>query len=463
MDLEIHKGAILRGFSIKWRKSVIIGLLKLTRSEILETLEFIKTMEYKNKEEIMAIQREKLKNILLHAYKNVPYYNTVLSGSCVVIDGKVNLDNFSKIPILTKEIIRKNFEELKSRDSNNRGSFLNSSGGSTGVPVEFIQDRKFLDRIMATKIYFQLINGKDIGENEIHLWGSEKDILKNSIGLKVKLYNWLLNRVFLNSFIMSEEKMKNYVKIWNDFKPITVWTYVESIYEFAKFIDRNNFYVWSPRSIITTAGTLHEDVRDFVEKVFKTKVINQYGSREVGNIAVECSKQEGLHIFEYSQFLEVLDNDLKPVIEGEVGNIYVTNLDNYSMPMIRYEIGDMGKVSNKMCSCGRGFSILSEITGRVTEHFVRKDGTLVNGGYFEHLFYFKSWIKKFQIVQVDYDLIQVFIVLFGKKEENDLRDIEEKIKNIMVEPCKVEFNFVIEIKSSDSGKFLFTKSLIYDR
>ncbi|KCZ71731.1 coenzyme F390 synthetase [Candidatus Methanoperedens nitroreducens] len=448
---------------MNWRKPIIIGLLKLTGSEIPKTLEFIKSIEYKNKEEIKAIQRERLKTLLLHAYRNVPYYNRVLSESGVVIDGKINLDNFSKIPILTKDIIRKNFEELKSKDLNKRKWYFNTSGGSTGVPVKFIQDKEYLAKLMATKVYFPLVNGKNIGEKEIHLWGSERDILKGSTGYKAKFYNWLINRVLLNSFLMSEEKMENYVKIWNDFKPVYVWAYVDSIYEFSKFIDRNNFNIWSPRSIIVTSGTLHKDVRGFVEDVFKTKVINQYGSREVGDIAVECINQEGLHIFEYSQYLEVLNNDLEPVNIEEAGKIYVTNLDNYSMPLIRYDIGDMGIVSTKICSCGRGFSMLSEITGRVSDHFKRKDGTLVHGGYFRGLFYFKNWVNKFQIIQVDYNFIRIYIVLYGEKDENDLKDIENKIKAVMGESCKVEFNFVNEIKPSDSGKFLFTRSLIYQK
>lgn len=107
--------------------------------------------------------------------------------------------------------------------------------------------------------------------------------------------------------------------------------------------------------------------------------------------------------------------------------------------------------------------MLSEITGRVSDHFKRKDGTLVHGGYFRGLFYFKNWVNKFQIIQVDYNFIRIYIVLYGEKDENDLKDIENKIKAVMGESCKVEFNFVNEIKPSDSGKFLFTRSLIYQK
>lgn len=448
---------------MNWRKPVILSLLKLTGSEIPDNLEFIKSIEYKSKEEIKAIQVDKLEKLLLHAHKNVPYYNKILKASGVVIDSKVNLENFSKIPILTKDIIRENFEDLKSKDLNKRKWYVNTSGGSTGVPVKFVQDKEYWDKAISTKLFYSLMAGKDLGEKEIKLWGSERDIFEGSIGHKAKLQNWLYNRLLLNSFLMSEEDMKRYVKIWNEFKPVIVWTYVDSIYEFTKFIDKNNLEICSPKSIIVTAGTLHKDVRDFVEIVFKSKIMNQYGSREAGDIAAECINREGLHIFEYCQYVEVLNDELEPVKEGELGQIYVTNLNNYSMPLIRYKIGDIASISNKMCSCGRGFSMLAEVTGRVTDHFLKRDGTIIHGEYFTHLFYFKNWVKKFQVVQEDYNFVNVYVVLNETKDEKDIEDIKEKIKIVMGNDCRIKFEFVDEIDHSKSGKFLFTKSLVNKR
>ena len=445
---------------MNFRKQIILFLLRLKENEVVKTLNFIRSIEHKSSQEIKAIQKHKLEKLLLHAHKNVPYYTKILEEADVVNGNIVNLDNFDKIPILTKDIIRTRFEELKSIDINKRDWYLNTSGGSTGVPVKLVQDKLFWSRALATKIYFSLLAGKDIGQKEIQLWGSERDVLKGTIGFKAKVQNFIMNKVFLNSFLMSERNMKLYVKIWNKFRPVSVWAYVDSIYTFAKFIDENKIIIWSPKSIIVTAGTLHEDVRIFVERVFKCKVINQYGSREVSDIAAECINQEGLHVFEYAQYIEVLDDNLNPVADGEVGNLYVTNLNNYSMPLIRYDIGDLVRITNKKCSCGRGFSMLAEVTGRVTDHFRKKDGTLVHGEFFTHLFYFKKWVKKFQVVQQSYNLVKVYIILCDKQNKKDMADIEYRIKAVMEQSCKVCFVFVNEIPLSKSGKFLYTKCLI---
>ena len=442
---------------MNWRKPLIFGLLHLTRSKIPRYLKEIERLQYKPEEEIREHQENKLNKLLLHAYRNVPYYHRVLKEAEVVVNGEINLNKFSKIPILTKEIIKKNFNELKSKDLNKRKWYYNTSGGSTGVPVRFIQDKEFKVKNYANKIYYALMAGKELGEREIKLWGSERDIIEGSETIKSRMLNWLYNRKLLNSFRMNENDMKRYVEMFNKFRPVNVWVYVDSIYELARFIERNNLEVYSPNSIVVTAGTLNQKVRKFVEDIFRTKVINQYGSREVGDIAVECRKQEGLHIFEDTQYIEVLDENIEPK-NGGIGEVYITNLTNFSMPLIRYKIGDTARITDKKCSCGRGFRLLENVTGRITDHFIRKDGTIIHGEYFTHLFYFKDWVKKFQVVQKDYDLVVCKVVLERNKNEEDMKDIEEKIKLVMGKDCKAKFEFVDEIEPTKSGKYLYTTS-----
>ena len=204
-------------------------------------------------------------------------------------------------------------------------------------------------------------------------------------GFSAKLMNLMYNRKLLNSFRMTKKDMFEYASVWNKFRPKVVWTYVDSMHEFARFVDVNKVKLYSPQSIVVTAGTLDEDVRQYIEGVTGARVYNQYGSREVGSIACEYGAQKGLHVFECFNKVEVVD-----------GKIVVTNLRNYSMPLIRYEIGDTGEMSA---------GGLSRVTGRITDHFRKKDGTVVHGEYFTHLFYFKDWIKKFQVVQKDINLI----------------------------------------------------------
>ena len=440
-------------------KFLTLGLLKLNGSQLPSVLKYLKGREYKPLESNKKTQERLLKRLLIHCYENVPYYQDVLVESGVIVDDRVDLTKFSNIPVLTKEIIREHFEDLKSRDLDKQKWYLNTSGGSTGEPVKFLQDSVNWDCGMAGKWFFSTFAGKDVGDREIKLWGSERDILKGSIGFKAKLKNLVFNRLLLNSFKMSEEDMRQYVEIINKNKPTLIEAYIQSIYELAKFIQNNGLEIYSPKGIITSAGTLYPDQKKFIEDVFNTKVYNRYGSREVGDMACSCEKDEGLHLNIFNQYIEILNDNLEPCKPGEIGQIYVTTLNNYVMPLIRYQIGDLAvPAENEECSCGRGLPLIKKVIGRDVNSFKTKDGTLIDGEYFTHLIYFKDWIQKFQIVQQQFDLIKLRIVLNDEKSESDMKEIVDKMKIVMGQDCKVEFEFVDDIEPLKSGKYLYTIS-----
>ena len=439
------------------------GILRLQGHKLFDYLDGYKKKEYLPIEENRKIQKEKLKQILLHAYRYCPYYRKILSEVEVIKNDKVNLSNFTKIPILTKNIIRENFDDLKSTDEKyqKRKPYLNTSGGSTGEPVKFIQDKVTWDSGMASKWFFSTFLGKYPGDNEIKLWGSKRDILKGSIGFKAKLKNLIFNRMLLNSFKMSEEDMRRYVEIINKSRPILIEAYIQSIYELANFIKNNKLEVYSPKSILTSAGTLYPEQQKLIEKVFRTKVYNRYGSREVGDVACSCEKDEGLHVNVFTHYIEILDDKMQPCKAGEIGELYVTTLDNYSMPLLRYQIGDMVvPAKNEQCSCGRGLPLIEKVVGRATEHFKKSDDSLIFAGFFRQLLYYKDWIKQYQIIQKDYNLIVYRIV---KNYNYDLKDKEKEeiincVKKVMESNCEVKFEFVDNIEPTKSGKYLYTIS-----
>ena len=136
----------------------------------------------------------------------------------------------------------------------------------------------------------------------------------------------------------------------------------------------------------------------------------------------------------------------------------ITLLSNYSMPLIRYEIGDTGNMSTKKLECHVKTKILTKVTGRVTNHFILRDGTIIHGEYFSHMFYFKDWIKKFRITQKDYDNIICAIVKIKEPAKKEIKEIEISIKKIMGNQCRIKWEFVQNISASKSGKYIYTIS-----
>jgi len=414
-----------------------------------------------NKDKVSEFQEKYLTKLLLHAYKNVPYYHRIFKEVGVINDGTVVLSKFNQIPILTKEIMRKHHKELISKDYTTRKWYYNSSGGSTGEPVRFIQDDQYNRWCAATnKYYYENILGIDEPSvKKIILWGSERDLFEGTRGLKAKVINWLTNTVFLNGFKMTEEDMGRYIKTINSYKPDLIRGYAGSLYELCRFAERKNLNLYTPKILISAAETLRDEMREKIEDVFGTKVYDFYGSREVVSLAGEC-KYGLMHLFAFGGYVEIRDNNNQAVNEGEEGKVIVTDLHNYSMPFIRYEIGDMAVLGPEKCKCGNVLPTLKKITGRITDHFVKEDGTVIHGEYFTHLFYLKDWVKAFQIIQEDYKRIRLLVVSEGEINVSEKRDIEDKIKLVMGKDCKIIWEFVDEIPKTPQGKYLYTKSLV---
>ena len=444
---------------INWRRPILTTLLRLSGSDVPQRLRRIHRMCAEGAEAVQRVQKERLEALMRFAWENTPYYKEALGKAKVVESGgQVRLERLEEVPFLTKEIIVREFDRLKSRDIASRRWSPNSSGGSTGEPVTFLQDRDYENGTIAATLFFFSMAGKEMGERELKLWGSERDIFEGSIGWREKTRNWLYHRMLLNSFRMGERELGRYVAQWNAFRPKVVWSYVDSAYELARFVEAKGLEIYSPRAIILTAGTLAAEMRRYIEKVLKTTVLNQYGSREVGGIAAECPHQHGLHLFEWKQFVEIIGPQGQRLPPGQEGEIAVTNLENYVMPMIRFRIGDRGILGVQQPSCKYPLRVLEKVTGRITNHFVRPDGQLIHGEYFTHLFYFRPWVKRFQVAQKALDLVICYVVGEKEKSAGDAREITEKIRLVMGENCRVEFQFVPEIPPLRSGKYLFTVS-----
>lgn len=400
-------------------------------------------------------QKQKLFEMIKYCHNNVPYYQRIIKKNKIEYDKETIFEDIKKFPILTKDILQKEFNNLQSTKKQ-KGIYKNTSGGSTGEPAIFLLDQHYSDTSNAFKLIAQEWAHFQEGDCMVKLWGSERDILQGTKGIKGFIYPKLTNIYLLNSFKMGEKDMANFVKIINKKKPKMILAYVQSIYELAKFIQENKLKIHSPKSIMTSAGTLYPEFKNLIENVFKCQVYNGYGSREVGSIAYSCEKNEGLHLNIFDKHIEILNKKLKPVKSGEMGKIYITTLNNFSMPLIRYDIGDIAVPSkNKRCSCGRGLPLIESVKGRDVGIIKKKDGTLIDGEYFTHLFYMKSWIKEFQVVQKDYDTMHLNIVKRKEKNLKEIKEIEKNIKLVLGKNCFIKWNFTKKIEPTKSGKYLF--------
>jgi phenylacetate-CoA ligase len=448
----------------KFRRNVLLPIYwkYVKHWRVLEYYKKLKDRQWKTLKENRNLQRIKLFELIRYASQNIPYYKQIIQEYNIQFSEDTIFEDIKKFPILTKDIIRNNFNQLyKFRDNT---YYRNISSGSTGEPAIFFQDRYCLEWEMATKILFDDWAGRKIGEPMVKLWGAMEDILKGSQGIKGYLKQQLSGVTTLNSYMMTEKNLYEYVRKINKIKPHLILAYSNSIDELCRFIQEQHLSIYSPRAIMTSAGVLFPEFRKRIEEVFQTPVFNCYGSREVGDIACNCEKSYELHLIPNIHYLEIVDNNGKEVNTDESGEIIITLLTNYTMPLIRYKIEDRGIFSEAECSCGRGFPFLKKVEGRIRSIFRNKQGDIIDGGFFIELFYFRDYVKQLQVIQKAYDYIIINLVLKDSQKIKDVKkdftEINKKINLAMGDKTKIKYNIVDEIKPSPSGKYLQTFSQI---
>jgi phenylacetate-CoA ligase len=406
--------------------------------------------------EINDIQWEKLQVLLQHCIDNVPYYRETWEelGFSSAKDFKTMAD-FEKLPILTKDIVRKNQDRLIA--NNFRGKNMKkSTSGSTGEPMNLELNPESEERRQAVmwRGYGEI--GAGLGVKTLYLWGADTGMQKGLSKLKYSLYHNLFNRKFLNSYKLTQENMLSYIDDINKYKPDAIVSFVNPLFEMAKYIIENNIKAYSPKTIVTGAEALHEPQRKVIEKAFNCKVYNTFGCREVMLIASECKEQNGFHINKDHLVVETVDDNGNH-ISNEKGDILLTDLHNYGMPLIRYVNGDMAITKNEKCGCGNPMPMFKEITGRRLDMLRTPKGHFVSGEFFITMIMKITTISKFQIVQKELDCFEVNLIISdeyqGKPEEDEITEVINRYTDNSI---KLNFNYVENLELTSAGKLRVT-------
>jgi len=449
------------------RQTLLPVLYRWRGSKQLEYFNYLKKNQWNSLQENIKIQKHLLFENLVFSFNNIAYYKNLNIDFGSFKEDTI-FEDIKSIPFLTKKELREEYDNLYIINPKLKRVYPNKSGGSTGEPTKFMQDNYYADWSASTKILYNEWAGRRIGELLIKLWGSERDISGQSESFAHRSANWVRNLKLLNSFRMTQENIKKYIEEINLYKPKMILAYVQSIYELAKFARENNLKLHSPNSIMASAGILYPEYKELIEKEFNCPIFNRYGTREVGDIACDCDRHEGLHLNVFTHYIEIIDKKGKNCESGKMGEVVVTTLRNYTMPLIRFKIGDMSVLSNKQCSCSRGLPMIENLIGRVMDVFRTKEGRVVPGEYFIHFIGVvlnKGIIKKFQVIQEKENLIIVKLVLDKKESfvenKKDFDEITEKIKLVMGENTKVEYKLVDDILPTKSGKYRYTISNVY--
>ncbi|MBD3202968.1 hypothetical protein GF327_01630 [Candidatus Woesearchaeota archaeon] len=402
------------------------------------------------KKQIEEIQKNRIQTLVKHAYKHVPYYRKLFDKNNINYKDIRLKKDLLKIPVLTKEDIQQNLEKLKANNYKKNMLWVNRTGGSTGTPLIFNRDKTTHEFTRAVDRRFRRWAYDDIGTKRFQIWASLYDI-KKSKRIKSRIHEYLINHRLINTFDINKQKISEDIKKIIQFRPKVIHGYASSVYFYSQYIKKHNIEIPEIKSVITASETLFPHQRKLIEEVFGCEVFEEYGSREMSLIAHECKAHDGLHIASEKYIVEVIRNE-NHVKNNEKGKVIITNLVNFAMPFIRYEIGDIAIYSDKKCDCGRNLDKIKSIEGRITDFLIGENNKLVSGTPMSVPFSKLEGVKEYQIVQKELRSIDIYIVKSIYYSQKTKKKINKIMETYIGKGINYNIRAVKKINKSKSGK-----------
>ena len=430
------------------RKCFLIPLSGvLTKYNLSRDLKFLEKSQWWTKKKLENYQNEKLKKMVKHAYDNVPYYHRIFKKEGINLEKIKTKEDLKKIPTLSKDDIRKNLDNMKATNVINLVE--NHSSGSTGEPLKYYTT-KYVDSHNWAQVLRQWVwNEYNLGDPYVKI-----SLNKREFFIK-KIQDFIMNCIYIHIFDINEKTLiREVVKIKKS-KAKILYSYASSIYLLARYMKEAGITNDKIKAVITQGDILFPHYRKLIESQFGCKVFDSYGGDGIA-VSFECEKHKGYHIADENVIVEFLRNGER-VSEGKLGEIVLTGLNNYGMPLIRYKIKDLGTPSDSICSCGRNLSMMGDIKGRDTDIVVLANGNFLIVHFFTWLFEYIEGVDQFQVIQNSLDNILVKIVKNNKFKKSDFEYIENTIKSKMGE-AELNIEFVESIPLTKSGKRRFVIS-----
>lgn len=429
------------------------------RSSRLRYLADLEKSQYWSKNILIEHQWSSFRELVTHAFETCPYYRMKFQQASISPNDLHSHEDIQKIPMITKEEIQEHRDEMISTQYRKTDLIRDMTGGSTGSPMEFYYDKVRLDSREAATLRHNRWAGWDIGDRLAILWGSPRDTAKPE-KLKHRIRDSLLGQtLILDASCLDEASMFEFAQKLIRFQPKILLAYANTLGFFARYLNTEKIGGIFPKGIVCSAEVLTEGNRSLIEQTFGCPIFNRYGSREFSLIASECSIHKGMHINAENLLVEVLA-DGSPCDEEE-GEIVITDLKNFAMPMIRYRIKDTGRFKGRSCECSRGLPLIELSGGRVTDFLTATNGKKVSGIVIAtYVITNIPGVKQVQIVQNEIGAVTLNLVKGHGWSSQTQSDLIDRIHKFLGADMQIQVNFRDNILLEKSGKYRFSISTL---
>ena len=324
-------------------------------------------------DELEALQFNKYRDLVQYAYRNVPFYRTRFHEHGFHPDQLRSRDDLFRIPILTRTHLRDQLSQITASGIPPRRLKRSTTGGTTGKPVETYLDR----RVPHAALGWRMLSWWGFGPavNMGVVWREPGEGGLRRFAGRVR--NWPVKQVRLDASQITAKKMDHFVRACNHKDIPILHGYTGALLHLARHVEKSGS-PWRPRLVWATCAPLSAPQRMYLGSVFNAPVLDQYGSCEVYWIGGQCPESgRNLHVFSDSRHIEIVNGSHSPCPVGEVGEMLVTDLENRAFPIIRYAIGDRGRLLKEKCSCGISLPLMAPVQGKTVDVIHLPDGTAI--------------------------------------------------------------------------------------
>jgi phenylacetate-CoA ligase len=420
----------------------------LTGQSVNKSFRFLMKSQYWSREQIDYFQNKRLRKLIVQAYDFVPYYHDLFIRLNIRPEDISSKEDLSKIPILTKAIIKKEgIKRFTATNITNRNIIHSSSSGSTGEPLQFLTTKESYSMNIAANLRGWYGMGYRLGDKFVKLSQNTRDD-------KIKqLQDLVTNNLYLSTNPLTDAHLKEVLDQIEKYKPLFIRCYPDPLVLLANYRkSHSKEYTFSPKAIATTGNTLFPEMRIVIESAFGCKVFDSYSSE--GNSCVfECNTHSCYHSSEEYGISEILDDGGNRISKG-LGHLISTDLWNFVHPFIRYDTQDLVEVDDSSCICGNNHLRINRILGRDNEMLVTPSGRrfIVHNftGYFEYV----KEIEQFQVIRRrDGSILFRFVVNEGYSPQVEAQIITFWKAELQM-PIVVEVVDRIPIMSNNKRRFI---------
>jgi len=363
----------------------------------------LQTTQWLGEEELRQLQLTQLSPLLAHAIETAPYYRQHAKLRSHKKFRKLDAELFREWPILKRADIQDAGESLLSEKSPSDHGKLKQiqTSGSTGSPITAYKTE-------LNSFFFHGLTLRD------HLWHKRdfsarfaaiRPEVKSPPGKGTKSPTWgrAVNSVFESgpSFGLNVRTEIEQQASWlEQINPDYLLSLPTNIRALGKHFRDTGKTLPNLREIRSYGEVASDEARETCKDVFGVPMIDAYSSQEVGYIALQCPDHDHYHIQSETVYVEVLDENDKPCSAGETGRLIVTPLQNFAMPLIRYELGDYVELGDP-CDCGRGLPVIRRIHGRERNMLALPDGHMSYPSFPAELWTAIAPVRQFQLIQQD--------------------------------------------------------------